>query len=320
ATVGAGDVLDEPAVLRVRHVDGEGRGGGQHRRHGGRAGPRAHRHRLVPRAGPRPRRRGAVPARPPPLRGRRLDGAVPVDGRGLPAGPVDRREVPPPVLDGRNDPREAVSAALQVVESAWAEGYARERRLTVSEWADAHRELTQTSSREPGRWRTSRTPYLREIMDELSPQSRAERVVFMKGAQIGGTEAGNNWIGFTIHHNPGPMLMVLPTIDVARRVSKQRIAPMIRASRVLRERVRESRARDSGNTLLTKEYDGGVLLMAGANSSAGLRSMPVRDLFPDELDDYPPDVDGQGDPLDLAEERTNTYEGVRKIYCVSTPT
>ena len=213
-----------------------------------------------------------------------------------------------------------MSAALQVVESAWAEGYARERRLTVSEWADAHRELTQTSSREPGRWRTSRTPYLREIMDELSPQSRAERVVFMKGAQIGGTEAGNNWIGFTIHHNPGPMLMVLPTIDVARRVSKQRIAPMIRASRVLRERVRESRARDSGNTLLTKEYDGGVLLMAGANSSAGLRSMPVRDLFPDELDDYPPDVDGQGDPLDLAEERTNTYEGVRKIYCVSTPT
>ena len=214
-----------------------------------------------------------------------------------------------------------MSAAIeQLVREAYAVGFRRERRLTVAEWADEHRELTGVSAREPGRWRTSRTPYLREVMEALSPQSRIERVVFMKGAQVGGTEAGNNWIGFTIHRNPGPMLMVLPTSLVATKVSKQRVAPMIRASRVLRDAIGEPRSRDSGNTLFTKEYEGGVFLMAGANSSAGLRSMPVRDLFFDEVDDYPSDVDGQGDPIELAEERTGTFEGVRKIFMVSTPT
>lgn len=213
-----------------------------------------------------------------------------------------------------------MSAALELLQGIWAEGLRMERRLTVSEWADTYRELTSISSRDPGRWRTSRTPYLGEIMDELSPQSPTENVVVMKGAQLGGTEAGNNWIGYSMHRNPGPMLMVLPTIEFARKVSKQRIAPMIRATKVLRERVREARSRDSGNTLLVKEYDGGVFLMAGANSSAGLRSMPIRDLFRDEIDAYPSDVDGQGDPLELAEERTNTYEGIRKILDVSTPT
>ncbi len=67
--------------------------------------------------------------------------------------------------------------------------------LKVSEWADCFRMLSQTASSEPGRWRTERTPYLKEIMDALSPSSPVEKVIFMKGAQIGGTEAGNNWIG-----------------------------------------------------------------------------------------------------------------------------
>jgi len=215
---------------------------------------------------------------------------------------------------------EALGLVSAFVEEKWKHGLRREVRLSISEWADEFRELTGISARVPGRWRTSRTPYLREVMDALSPENPAERIVFMKGAQIGGTEAGNNWIGYTIHRNPGPMLMVLPTIDVARKVSKQRIAPMVRSSAVLRARVREARAKDSGNTLMVKEYEGGVFLMAGANSSAGLRSMPIRDIFFDEIDDYPADVDGQGDPLELAEERTATFEGIRKILLVSTPT
>ena len=79
--------------------------------------------------------------------------------------------------------------------------------ISVSEWADANRVLSQTASSEPGRFRTSRTPYLKEIMDALSPSSSYEKVVFMKGAQIGGTEAGNNWIGYMIDQAPGPMLL-----------------------------------------------------------------------------------------------------------------
>ena len=194
-----------------------------------------------------------------------------------------------------------------------------DRLLSVSGWADEHRFLSQTSSGEPGPWRTERTPYLREIMDCLSPSSPVEKVVFMKGAQIGGTEAGNNWIGYVIHHAPGPMLAVQPTVDMAKRWSKQRIASLIDTTPALRELVREARARDSGNTLQSKEFPGGILVITGANSAVGLRSMPVRYLFLDEVDAYEFDVDGEGDPVSLAVQRTITFAN-RKVFLVSTPT
>jgi phage terminase large subunit GpA-like protein len=203
--------------------------------------------------------------------------------------------------------------------SAFGQGLAPEPSLSVSTWADEHRHLSSTASAEPGRWRTARTPYLREIMNCLSPSHPAERVVVMSGAQIGKTECGNNWIGYVIHRAPGPMLMVQPTVEVAKRVSKQRLAPMIEATPALRERVAESRSRDSGNTVQVKEFDGGVLIITGANSSAGLRSMPIRFLFMDEVDEYPGDVDGQGDPVSIAEKRTTTFSR-RKILLTSTPT
>ena len=114
--------------------------------------------------------------------------------------------------------------------------------LTVSEWADAHRYLSPRASAEPGRYRTDRTPYMRAIMDALSPSHPARRVVVMKSAQVGFTEGGNCWIGYVIHHAPGPMLAVQPTVELAKRFSRQRIEPLIAESPALRERVKPSRA------------------------------------------------------------------------------
>lgn len=205
------------------------------------------------------------------------------------------------------------------IERAWREGLTPDPLLTVSEWADRHRMLSSKASAEPGRWRTRRTPYLKVIMDCLSPMSPIKRVVFMKGAQVGGTECGNSWIGFCIHHAPGPMMAVWPTVEMAKRNSKQRIDPLIEESPVLAERIAPARSRDAGNTILAKEFRGGVLVMTGANSAVGLRSMPVRYLFLDEVDGYPSDVDGEGDAISLAEARTRTFAR-RKIFIVSTPT
>ena len=122
---------------------------------------------------------------------------------------------------------------------AAASGARPEPLQTISQWADKYRMLSRRASAEPGPWRTERTPYLREIMDCLSPSSPIERVVFMKGAQIGGTECGNNWIGYVIHQAPGPMMAVQPTVDMAKRNSKQRVDPLIEESDVLRKLVRE---------------------------------------------------------------------------------
>jgi phage terminase large subunit GpA-like protein len=209
--------------------------------------------------------------------------------------------------------------AATVYRAGWSEGLRPDPRLTVSEWADRYRELSQQSSAEAWRWDTGRTPYLRAIMDALSPSSPIETVIFMKGSQLGGTEAGNNWLGYVIHQAPGPMLYVQPTVEMVKRTSKQRIAHMIEACPALRERVRESRSRDSGNTILAKEFPGGILVMTGANSAVGLRSMPARYLFMDEIDAFDSDVEEEGDPVELARRRTSNFRRNRKIFLVSTP-
>jgi phage terminase large subunit GpA-like protein len=203
---------------------------------------------------------------------------------------------------------------------AWAQGLRPEPALSVADWADRHRMLSPRASAEPGRWRTDRTPYLGAIMAALSPAHPAQRIVFMKGAQVGGTEAGNNWLGFLIHHAPGPALAVQPTVELAKRFSRQRVATLIEETPALRERVTPARSRDSGNTVLTKEFPGGILVMTGADSAVGLRSLPARYLFLDEVEAYPPSADEEGDPVALAEARTLTFAHRRKIFLVSTPT
>ena len=192
--------------------------------------------------------------------------------------------------------------------------------MTVAEWADSYRILSGRAAAEAGRYRTSRTPYMREIMENLSPSSPVERVVFMKAAQTGATEAGNNFIGFVIHQAPGPILAVQPTVELAKRNSQQRIDPLIEESAELRKIVAPARSRDSGNTVLAKRFPGGQLVLTGANSATGLRSMPARYVFLDEVDAYPGDVDGEGDPIALAEARTATFGHRKKLFLVSTPT
>lgn len=202
----------------------------------------------------------------------------------------------------------------------FSEGLRPDPLLTVTQWADAYRILPSVSSAEPGRWKTSRTPYSKEIMDELSVISPVQEIVFMKGAQVGATELGNNWMGYVIDYAPGPMMSVMPRVEDAKKNSKVRVQPLIDSCERLSGKVKEARSRDSGNTVQMKSFPGGVLCFTGANSAAGLRSLPVRDLFFDEVDAYPGDVEGEGDPLNLGKKRTNTFGAKRKIFYVSTPT
>ncbi len=190
---------------------------------------------------------------------------------------------------------------------------------TVSEWSDSFRILSSKASAEPGRWRTSRAPYLKEIMDQLSVNSPMQDITFMKSSQVGGTECGNNWLGYIIDFAPGPTMLVQPTLALAKRNSKQRIQPLIDENERLSQKVAPTRTNDSGNTILEKDFPGGVMVMTGANSAAGLRSMPAKNLFLDEIDAYPHDAEGEGDPISLVEKRSSTFSK-RKIFKVSTPT
>lgn len=191
-------------------------------------------------------------------------------------------------------------------------------KLTVSEWADRYRRLSRENAAEPGQWRTARAPYQREIMDCLS-DPRIEKVVVMSSSQVGKSEIINNAIGYYIDVDPSPILLVQPTVDIAEDYSKRRIAPMIRDTKVLAEKVSDAKSRDINNTILMKVFPGGFLAIGGANSPAGLASRPIRILLCDEVDRYPDSAGSEGDPIALAEKRTRTFWNRKKLF-VSTPT
>jgi len=155
-------------------------------------------------------------------------------------------------------------------------------------------------------------------MDAISDPAIRE-VWVMKSAQVGWTEILNNCIGFHVHQDPAPMLLVQPTLEMAESWSKDRLAPMVRDSPVLTERIADPKARDSGNTLLHKKFSGGHLTVAGANSPAGLASRPIRVVLFDEVDRYPASAGTEGDPVSLGKKRTTTFWN-RKLLAGSTPT
>lgn len=190
--------------------------------------------------------------------------------------------------------------------------------LKVSEWANQYRQLSSEASAEPGRWQTDRAPYQREIMDAMC-DPLIEAVVVMSSAQIGKTEILNNVAGYHIHLDPAPILLLQPTLEMAEAWSKDRFAPMLRDTSVLRGLVRDPRARDSGNTLLHKRFPGGHITMAGANSPASLASRPIRLVLCDEVDRYPVSAGAEGDPVSLARKRSTTFWN-RKLLLTSTPT
>lgn len=218
--------------------------------------------------------------------------------------------------------------ALERIEALTWLRWAPPPRLTVSEWSDRYRVLPSESSAEPGRWRTSRTPYLRAVMDALSDR-HIHTVVLMASSQIGKTECLLNSIGYYMHLDPGPMMLIEPTLDMASAVSKDRIGPMLRDTPVLTGLVGRARSRDASATTFHKSFPGGHLTLAGANSPASLSSRPIRFLWVDEADRAAESVGAgrtaasvsrsEGDPIALAVKRTTTFRR-RKIVIVSSPT
>ena len=193
------------------------------------------------------------------------------------------------------------------------------KKQTVSEWADENRILSTDYSAEPGRWKTDRAPYQREIMDCFT-QPGIWEIVIMASAQVGKSEIELNMMGCAIANDPGPILYIQPTESMAEDYSKRRIAPMLAACPALRDKVFKAKGRDAANTITMKTFPGGSLAIIGANSPAELASRPVRYIFMDETDRFPASAGTEGDPQELAERRTETFRHNRKIVKTSTPT
>lgn len=185
--------------------------------------------------------------------------------------------------------------------------------ISVSEWAERFRILDSKTSALPGRWRNDRTPYLRDIMDEFL-NYETEEIAFCKPTQVGGTEAMQNMLGYVIQQDPAPTMIVYPTDTLAEYTSENRLQPMIKACRSLKDLWRKNETKKK-----EIQFDSMYITLAGSNSPAELASRPIRYLFFDEVDKYPGASKKEADPISLARERTKTFAN-RKIYMCSTPT
>lgn len=204
--------------------------------------------------------------------------------------------------------------------SAYLRGLQPDPELWIDEWADEYMRIPRdTGAAEPGPYRTDRTPYAREPMRCLSPSHPAKRVVTKVASQMMKTQIALNWIGGCIHMAPANILMLLPSLGLAKRVSG-RVDKTIKATPVLRDRVAGSRSRDSRNTLDTKEFEGGTLFATTAGSAANLAEVSARFIYGDEVDRWDVDVDNEGDPIELAETRGTTFGRNAKFYFSSSPT
>ena len=192
-------------------------------------------------------------------------------------------------------------------------------RLTVSQWSDTER-ILPVGSPNPGKWRTERAEYQREIMDAFNDPA-VERIVVMTSSQVGKTEILNNICGYFIHHDAnGPVLVLQPTLEMARAWSTDRLAPLIETTKALKDLIGDPKSKDGDNTILQKIFfNGARLTISGSNSPASLASRPIRVLLMDEIDRFPPSAGTEGDPVSLGIRRTQNYFN-RKIAMFSTPT
>ena len=154
------------------------------------------------------------------------------------------------------------TASISRLLNAAARGLATPPPLTVSEWADRERWLSAEDSSEHGKWDTARAEFQRGIMDACSDPMLSD-VAVKASSQVGKSQILNNVVGYHVDHDPCPMMMVQPTLDMAEAYSKERLAPMFRDTPVLQGKVKDARARDSGNTLRSKRFPGGASLSWG---------------------------------------------------------
>jgi len=213
---------------------------------------------------------------------------------------------------------QAVSAACPDYGARYRAGCAPRGLMSVSHWADRHRKMA-TGTNLPGPWHTDVTPYLREIMDSLSEHSPVHRVVFLKSVQVGATEVLNNWLGYVMHHlRNKDCLVVVPTKEYRNQKFNPRFSRLLTESECLKELVTTA-SRNKKNTEDVLEYGiGAKIVKAGANVSTDLRSDPFPYVACDEIDEFPAEIAGSGDPMTLIEGRQTTFSRA-KTFLVSTP-
>ncbi len=192
-------------------------------------------------------------------------------------------------------------------------------KINVSEWAQKYRIVSKEVSARPGPWDNSIVPFAVDIMDAVN-DTEVEEVTVWGSAQVSKTEIINNILAYYVDIDPSPILLVQPTLDMARAYSKNKLEYMIRDTPKISGKIHEASGRNKDATILERKFPGGFLVMVGGNSPSGLAQRSMRIIISDDIDRIPPSAGVEGDPVALAEMRAESYTGISKKLRFSTTT
>lgn len=213
-------------------------------------------------------------------------------------------------------------SALEIVATALAVGMAPPQEIAAADWAKSNL-IVADGPRSGQKWDPDLTPQLIEPLNMLSSTTGHTQVALRKSAQIGATVIGIAWMGSIAANNPAKAMVIFPTITSVQDYNREKLQPTIEASPALKIKIRKQTTRSSrGSTALSKVFPGGSLVLTGANSSVDLRSKTVKFQHRDEIDDWPLDLEGQGDPEEMADARLISFHatGDYMVFKSSTPT
>lgn len=213
-------------------------------------------------------------------------------------------------------------SATAVIASALAVAILPAQQLSAAHWARQHLYVPD-GPRAGELWDDSLTPYIAEPLEMCSTDSGINEIAIRKSAQTGFTTLIIAATGHLIDIDPCRAMIVQPTSGALKEFNSDKLTIAIQNSPRLKALVRDQASRSGdGSTVLSKRFRGGSLKLAIANSAADLRSSTIKKAFCDEIDEYPDDLDGQGDPIGMIEARQESFlmSGEWFRAYISTPT
>lgn len=209
--------------------------------------------------------------------------------------------------------------ARPLIAAELAKALAPRKPLRVSQWADSVRRLSSKGSAEPGAWRTSRNPPLREPMDCFSATSTVREVVLKFPIQFGKTEVALNVVGYTMEHHPGPIMVCLPGEVSLHKWVAQKLNPLFEETPSVRATLASTDSRNGSNRREFKDFLGGQLYLEHAGSPSRLKSTSVRTMIVDELDEFAANLTSGDDPVEMLDGRTSAFPATYRRLYISTP-
>lgn len=180
--------------------------------------------------------------------------------------------------------------------------------IDLADWIEANISLPAAIAAIPGRIRLS--PQQAGIARSMGDPN-VGKVTVLKSARTGYSTLLGAYIAYRATCAPGAILAVLPAESDARTFIASLVEPIVAASPAARGALeRDTGGRDN---MTYRAFPGGSVRVSSSGSPRNLRAVFAETLLLDEVDAFPVDSGGEGDPVKLAERRIFTAARPKRI-------